>query len=253
MNRNIILGILAAAGVVGTGVTSGIGSVKGYKHVTEQKEASKDLDQKEVALIYLKDLVPAIAVGTGTIVCVLSSTVFDTKTQRSIAGAYSLIDRSFREYRKKIADKYGKDEEKEVYNSVVRKCCSVSIPHDKAAPGQLLFYDEYSDRWFKRTMLEVADAEYHFNRNLALRGYAKLNELYEFLGLEPTEYGEYAGWNLYMGETEHGYQWVDFEHEYCEELAEEPDTPSFYILRIIQPPHTDYMEEDEYIQDPNFG
>jgi hypothetical protein len=32
-------------------------------------------------------------------------------------------------------------------------------------------------------------AEYHLNRNYILRGEAVINELYEFLGLEPTDWG----------------------------------------------------------------
>ena len=36
---------------------------------------------------------------------------------------------------------------------------------------------------------QVLMAEYHLNRNYILRGEAVINELYEFLGLEPTDWG----------------------------------------------------------------
>ena len=254
MKQSTILGILSSVGVIGTSVLVGYGTVKAYKkHEIFKETHDRNPTKKEIFIFSVKDFLPAALAGTGTIICILGGTTFNKQTQASIVSAYGLLDRSYKAYRKKIAEKYGKEADIDIYNSIAREYHNVSIPHDESGPGQLLFYDEYSDRWFRRTMLEIADAEYHFNRNLALRGYANLNELYKFLGLEPTEYGEHVGWNLYLGETDYGYQWVDFEHQYCEEPVDEPDSPSFYVLYILQPPHEDYLEEDDYISDPDFG
>ena len=77
---------------------------------------------------------------------------------------------------------------------------------DDPGPDQkMLFYEEYSERYFERYEREIMDAEYHLNRNFVLCGYASLNDFYEFLGLEPTELGEEVGWT-----TDDGIQWVDF-------------------------------------------
>ena len=49
---------------------------------------------------------------------------------------------------------------------------------------------------------QVLMAEYHLNRNYILRGEAVINELYEFLGLEPTDWGAEAGWHIKHGTDE---------------------------------------------------
>ena len=90
-------------------------------------------------------------------------------------------------------------------------------------------------------MREVMDAEYHLNRNLALRDYASLNEFYEFLGLPPTTDGEKLGWNLYIGPEIYGYSWVDFYHELCDD-TDDPDAPSYYAIHMPFAPHQGFTE-----------
>lgn len=90
------------------------------------------------------------------------------RQQASIASAYALLDRTFKEYR-----------------------------------GEC----------FERTMTQVIQAEYHFNRNFALRGEACLNEFYDFLGLPHIDGGDAIGWDIAFGDEFYGYQWIDFEHE----------------------------------------
>ena len=52
------------------------------------------------------------------------------------------------------------------------------------------------------------NAEYHLNRNYILRGYSYLNEFYEFLGIEETDYGSVLG----LAPTDDGMYWIDFNH-----------------------------------------
>ena len=53
------------------------------------------------------------------------------------------------------------------------------------------------------------DAEYHMNRNYTLRGFAPLNEFFDFLGIPNTDLGEKLGWTTTWGD---GYYWIDFSH-----------------------------------------
>lgn len=87
-------------------------------------------------------------------------------------------------------------------------------------------------------MDDVIEAEYHFNRNFALRDYADLNELYSFLGLPQTEYGATVGWGRYAGESVYGYQWVDFVHikEHMDDGTE------YYRISIPFGPTADYLD-----------
>ena len=82
---------------------------------------------------------------------------------------------------------------------------------------------------------EVIDAEYHFNRNFTMRGYAFLNEFYEFLGLPMTEYGRIAGWSMSSG-----IMWVDFEHRL---IDNDDGGTACYSIDMVFPPEV--LEEWE--------
>ena len=82
---------------------------------------------------------------------------------------------------------------------------------------------------------EIIDAEYHFNRNFTMRGYAFLNELYEFLGMPKTEYGGIAGWSLCSG-----IMWVDFEHRL---IDNDDGGPACYSIDMVFSP--EILEEWE--------
>ena len=104
--------------------------------------------------------------------------------------------------------------------------------------GKQLFFEEYSGRFFESTEEDVVLAEYHFNRNFVLRGYAELNELYEFLNLSPTESGAVLGWSIGAGEVFYGYQWIDFEHR---KVIRE-DGAEYYAITMPFIPTADYMD-----------
>ena len=140
--------------------------------------------------------------------------------QAALVSAYTLIDSSFKEYKQKLKELYGEEthnnvidaiavekaKETYVHGSTFASTCDLYLEESCGEP--VLFYDEHSQRYFESTIEQVLNAEYHFNRNYTLRGSACLNELYEFLGLEGTDYGSVLGWAVNDDEI----YWVDFNH-----------------------------------------
>ena len=62
-------------------------------------------------------------------------------------------------------------------------------------------------------MEKVLAAEYELNRMMAQDCGLYLNEFYDLLGIETTEYGDYVGWSsFYLAEMQ-WYSWVEFEHK----------------------------------------
>lgn len=233
----MILSTIAACGVIATAVSAAKDTPKAIKLLEDaQKEKDADLTKSEKVKIAAPAYFPTIMIVGGTIACIFGAHVCNKKQQESIMSAYALLDNSFREYKKKVIERYGKSEDLSIRSEIVEEKRG-SLVRDNSS--EVIFFEEYSNRFFWRTMEEIIDAEYHFNRNLALRGYAELNELYEFLGLEPTEYGSTVGWNLYA-EQDYGYSWVDFRHELHED--NDPDTPSYYYIYMPFPPHQDFMD-----------
>lgn len=227
-----ILSFTAVGGLFATSILTAKGTFAVSKELEKEKPDKK---------VVIKEYAPAVFSGIATTVCILGSNHINQKTKASLLSAYALLNESYRRYQEKVTETVGEDTEKEIRSSIAKDEYSDLPEMNVKNENELLFYDEFSNRYFVRTMLEVADAEYHFNRNLALRGYASLNELYKFLGLTETKYGETVGWNLYLGNTEYGYQWVDFEHQLFEEPCD-PDSPSFYLIHMPFPPHTGYLD-----------
>lgn len=233
----MILSTIAACGVITTAVVAAKDTPKAIKLLEKaQKEKEDDLTKTEKMRIILPAYFPTIMIVGGTIGCIFGAHALNKKQQASIMSAYALLDNSFREYRKKVAERYGDGEDLSIRSEIVKEKRESLVRNNSS---EVMFFEEYSNRFFWRTMEEVIDAEYHFNRNLALRGYAELNELYEFLGLEPTEYGSTMGWSL-GAEQDYGYSWVDFRHELHED--NDPDTPSYYYIYMPFPPHQDFMD-----------
>ena len=107
-----------------------------------------------------------------------------------------------------------------------------------APDDKVVFYEELSGESIVCYEREIMDAEYHLNRNFALRGYAALNEFYEFLGLPKTDYGDAVGWSM-----SYGYSWIDFEHRLIN--RDDGGTP-IYSIDMIFPPDDDYLRDWEY-------
>jgi hypothetical protein len=125
-----------------------------------------------------------------------------------------------------------KAEETHVHASYLGTGCDLATDGDLGE--EKLFYDVYSNRYFTTTVEQVITAEYHLNRNYILRGSAVLNELYDFLGLKPTDYGSIVGW----APLDEGMYWIDFNHH----KAVLDDGTEYYILEMPFAPTANYEE-----------
>lgn len=210
-----ILSCIAAIGTVATAVLAVKATPKaieyiqmntGYNHDGVMEVPSKE----EIVKATWKNYIPAAAVGLGTIVCILSANGLNRKQQATITSAYVLLENAYKEYKNKLKDICGEETDTEVRKAVAKDNYTGD---PDVTDGKLLFYDEYSNQYFERTMEEVIDAEYHLNREFILEGDVKLNKFYELLGLPETELGAVVGWDSESAAAFFGYQWIDFEHD----------------------------------------
>lgn len=200
-----ICACLASVGVVVTAVLSAKGALKAEKVLHDKK-----LPLKEKAKAAAPVFIPAGVAGIATTGLIFVANILGAKQQAALMAFMASLYKS-------------------------RKPSN----QDAVLDGLLTFYEPVSKQYFKRTMEEVMEAEYCLNRNFVLRGYAPLNELYEFLGLEKTSDGEKLGWSQEVGGTFYGYEWIDFEHPY---VGNEDGTEhDYYILDMPFPPTDDYL------------
>lgn len=219
-HASTILTVAGGVGVILTTVTAIKATPKALESLEEAKEQKgEDLTNVEKFKIAGPKYVPTILIGTGTIACIFGANILNKRHQAALVGAYTLVDSSFKEYKQKLKELYGEETHNNVVDAIavekVDRDWNVSgsyfgqscdLTAEEACGDPVLFYEENSGRYFESTIEQVLSAQYHLNRNYALRGYVYLNEYYEFLGLESTDYGSVMGW----APTDEGEYWIEF-------------------------------------------
>lgn len=220
-NASTILTCAGGAGVVATSIMAVKATPKALILLEEAKEKKEeDLTRIEKIKVAGPAYIPSIIVGASTIACIFGANTLNKRQQASLMSAYALVDNSYKEYKNKLKELYGEEAHQNIVNSIaVEKaedirvrgaylCTDCDLSSEEACGDPVLFYEEYGNRYFETTIEQVISAEYHLNRNYVLRGYSCLNELYEFLGLETTDYGSVLGW----APNDVDEYWVEFNH-----------------------------------------
>ena len=237
-NSATILTVAAAAGVIITSVLSAKAAIKASRVLAhKEEEKGEKLTLEETISVVWTIYIPPVVAGMSTIACVFGANILNQRQQASLASAYALVDSSYKEYKAKLKELYGEEAHNNIVDAIAaEKCDEVHISAGGLTSAYTqeiesdteprLFYDEYSGRYFETTIEKVLLAEYHLNRNYILRGFARLNEFYEFLGLEPTDYGETVGWDI-CGEI----YWIDFNHRKAF-IGDDNDGFECYIIEM---------------------
>lgn len=245
-NSPTILTCIGGVGVVATTIMAVKATPKAVALLEDAKEEKgEELTTLEIIKTAGPAYIPAAVTGVTTLVCIFGANALNKRQQASLVSAYALIDNSYKEYKHKLKELYGEEAHQNVVDSIAIEeiekkelfvptpCQQYSFSLDEYAGDEMLFYDEYGHRYFNSTLDRVIAAEYHLNRNYTLRGFSALNELYDFLGLEPTDYGSEVGWT-----TESGIPWIDFHHH----KAVTDDGLECCIIEMYFPPEAGYAE-----------
>ena len=245
-NASTILTCAGGVGVVTTTVLAVKATPKAMRMIEKgEEEKGEPLTKLEKVKVAGPAYIPTVIVGASTIACIFGANILNKRKQAALMSAYAMIDSSFKEYKKKLKELYGEEAHEEIVNAIaVEKakdvgitaesmCANTCLTNDEACGEPVLFYDEWSHRYFESTIEQVITAEYHLNRNFVLRGFTVLNELYEFLGLETTDYGSEVGWTV-----EDELYWVDFHHR----KVVMDDGLECYIIETPWGPSTDFQE-----------
>lgn len=235
-NASTILTCIGAVGVMTTAVLTVDATIKAVRILDSAKrEKDDDLTTTEIVKMAGPVYIPAIAIGVSTIACIFSANIWNKQQQVAVTSAYAVLNNYHKKYRKKLIELHGEEADIDVRNAMVREYCNYHQSDSNIPEGKAIFYDEISGESVIRYEREIIDAEYHFNRNFTMRGYAFLNEFYDFLGLPTTEYGGAVGWSMASG-----IMWVDFEHRL---IDNDDGGPAVYSIDMIFSP--EILEEWE--------
>lgn len=203
--------------------------------VVSEDEYNNDDAKKDLAIIYtqagvklIKLYAPSVIVGALSITGILASHKILKKRNVALTAAYATIDRSFKEYRGRVVERFGKELDRELrYNikaqeieektvdkdgneTVEKKTISVVDPN---------MYSDYARIFDNGSMGWTKDPEYNLmflklqqnqaNDRLRAQGYLFLNDVYDMLGIPRTKAGQIVGW-IYDEDNPVGDNFVDF-------------------------------------------
>lgn len=201
-----------------------------YTEEYTEEDAKKDLTivYTQAGLKLAKMYVPSIVVGAASIGLLIGSHRVLKKRNIALAAAYTTIDNSFKEYRKRVTDRFGEEVERQIKNNIkVVDVAKTTIDEDgnevevveQVEVSALDGYSEYSRFFDDGCTGWEKDAEYNLmflraqqqyaNDLLKSRGHLFLNEVYDMLGIPRTKAGQAVGW-IYDPENPVGDNYVDF-------------------------------------------
>lgn len=248
----VALSCVASVGVVVTTIVAVKATPKAMELIKADSRNNHDGDpyaytKKEAIASAWKCYIPAVAFGASTIACIIGANALNKRQQAALTSAYAFVNNSYKEYKDKLKELYGEEAHQRIMKDLaVEKAKKVPIEASTFLGNQTLgfedldeeerlFYDNMGKRYFTSTITRVLEAEYHLNRNFCLGWVPSLNDFYEFLGLEKTEYGETVGWTNSNGD----YYWIDFFHMH----TEIDGTMDCWVLEADQAPTPEFLED----------
>lgn len=205
-------------------------------HTSDGEEYTQEVANKDLAIVYtqtawkfVKLYGPSVLLGATSIGCMVGSNRILRKRNVALAAALTTVEKSFKDYRGRVIDRFGKDldrelrfgiKAKEVQETVVdengnettvTKTVEVVDPNTAHSLYSIVFC-EGNNGWTKNAELNkvfLIQQQNWANDKLRLRGYLTLNEVYEMVGAPTTAYGQIAGW-VYTEDSSIGDNFVDF-------------------------------------------
>lgn len=238
-NSSTILTCVGAIGVITTSVLAVKATPKAMENLKQAKEEKgEELTKLEVVKVAAPAYIPAALSGIATITCVFGANTLNKRQQASLISAYALLDNSYKEYREKTEELYGEGASRQIKDEIAKDNYKEADIDQDEYDDSMLFYDEFSDRYFTSTIEDVQRAEYRLNRDLVMRDYAYLNEFYEELGLEPIDAGYTLGWSRGGNLDRYWQEWIDFSHR----KVDLEDGMECRIITMFAEPYPDFED-----------
>lgn len=215
--------------------------------ITESGEDySREDAKKDTVIVYAqtglklaKTYAPAVAIGALSITSILASNNILRKRNVALAAAYATVDKSFKEYRNRVIEKFGQEIDRELkYNIKAEKVTATEVDEETGkekkvkknafvvnpsdVSGYARFFEKYTVDEDGNSILNPhwePNNEYNIMFIKAQENYANdllkakkrlfLNDVYEMLGLPRTKAGQVVGW-VYDKDNPVGDNYVDF-------------------------------------------
>lgn len=199
-----ILTAIGVAGIFTTAVLAVKATPKALQMIEKETEAKGEpLTKKETVKAAWKCYIPAIVTGVSSAACVIGANSVNAKRNAALAAAYTLSETAFAEYKEKVVETIGKEQEQVVREAVIKdKLDKNPVKNSEiimTGRGDDICYDALTGRYFKSDMDFLKKVENNINRKMRNENYISLNEFYTEIGLPTTKIGDNIGWNIDRG------------------------------------------------------
>lgn len=190
------------------------GAINGQEYTNEDGKKDTVVVYAQTGMKLAKLYGPAIILGTLSITSILASNNILRKRNVSLGAAYAAIDKSFKEYRGRVIERFGEQVDTELKYGIkakkfeeievdpetgkekkVKKTVMVADPNLQS--DYAVYFDSKSRNYetnpdYNRMFLKAQQA--FANDKLQTRGHLFLNEVLDDLDLPRTPAGQIVGW-----------------------------------------------------------
>lgn len=192
---------LITAGVEGVRVTP-----KAMRLIEEKKKEldAESLTPKETVETVWKCYILPIALGTASVVCIATASNENWKRKAALGAAYTISETKFTDYRNKVIDILGNEQDEEIKKSVANdKLQSNPVQNVMLVDGtgDTKCFDVLSGRPFKSSKETIQKVVNRLNEDILSGSTISLNDFYYELGMDPIDarIGDRIGWVLERG------------------------------------------------------
>lgn len=198
-NSTTILTSLAVAGVVSTAVLAVRGTPGAIRDLEVLDRDFPDHTPFDAVKVAAPHYIPALATGTVTIASIIGAHNIGSRKNAAMASAYSLVERSFTDYRKKISETFGEVKAQKIQDAVIDDHISKGNAPTMIVleDGEALCYEVLTGRYFRSSPEKMRRAQNTLNGRMldGVEFSVSLNEFYMLCGIPTTMMGEEMGWN----------------------------------------------------------
>ena len=211
-------------------------AVENKKHTSDGEEYTQEVANKDLTIVYaqtglkfVKLYGPAVAIGIASIGCIVGSNHILRKRNIALAAALTAMETSFKEYRGRLIDRFGKDLDRELRFGIKAKEVEEKVVDEKGKETTVtktvevvdsnaihsiysVVFCEGNSGWTRNAELNkvfLIQQQNYANDKLKLNGVLTVNEVYDMIGAPRTAYGQIAGW-VYTDDSSIGDNFVDF-------------------------------------------
>ncbi len=182
-----------------------------------EEDAEKDYAvlNAKTSLEFVKLYAPAITVMGLSFTCILASHKIIKKRNVALSAAFTTVDVAFKDYKRRVEERYGKEAEREIRYNIKRKEVEEEVVDEKGKTKTVKkevydynlkideqtdfrrFFDSGNPNWednIEYNLMYLKGQQDYWNDVLVRKGRVFLSDIYFSLGYEETKASRIVGW-----------------------------------------------------------